>query len=521
MEITTNPLRQKLEVNVSHNGVNLVFLANVYTRKLLCDNGFDVFEQINAHWAGLPMAKQDQIFAIYNEVVSAFDLIGDSDAVYNILNGCIKKLLELHPLENLEFWLSSNPSICIPDSVKDLPPDPSENMFTNEKTYTRADYYPLLALSMFLRTVLPIWGQYIETIRKNSEMNRKEFIALQLLNGTGLLECKAMNRLRVYINAAVTTDERDYSKILDSFSSEDLGFLLLAQFCVKRLCLNDLRGVDTRIQVVATLFKFMAQKTHNQPDPDVTLKRERAREDASGADSGKHSILETYRKRTEVTLGEIAELEYFLEDVVGRAQYLEPSLTEEEILASVRTAQSLKGCYITDAQYIMAGWLIKGQVTPHAVYYISEDIFHMLLGALEAVLWKWGYEYLAILITSHAIVDVEEVTVGNISSREQIDSELLSRLAVHYPFQWTSSKKGVEIIQPNPITHSIDHVVDFLTFNAYRATASEDRLRKVFGEPRRKVTVFADIKNILARLIIEIEDRAAAKDSLSSNIQSV
>ena len=521
MKIYPNDLKQKLEVVVEHAGHKLIFLANVFTRKSLCGSGFDVFEQINAYWAGLPMQRQDEIFEVYKDADAAFDIIDDTKVVYTILNNCIRRLLQLHPLDNLEFWLASNPTICVPDSVKELPPDPSENMFTKEKTYTRMDYFPLLTLSMFLRTVLPIWGQYIESIRKNSEMNRKEFIAMQLLNGTGILECVAMNRLRVYIDAAVNSDDIDYGKILDSFSSEDMGFLFLSLVCVKRLCLGDLRGIDNKTQLVATIFKFMAQKTFNQPESDVMLKKENLRDDAGGADSGKHSILETYRKRTELSLGEIAELEYALSDVVGIAQRLEPTLTEEEIQFSIQTAQSLKGTLITDAQTVLAGEMIKDQITPHALHYVSQQHIINLLGALEAVLWKWGYHYLALIITAHAIVDVEEVTVGNISSREQIDQSLIDQLKVYYPYEWSTIRKGDEIIQPHPVVLSIDHMVDYLTFHAYRATASEDRLQQVFGEIRRKITVFSDIKNILARLIISIEERHAQRSISSNQIQAV
>lgn len=507
MELSVNSFKQKLDVTVSHRGHQIAFLGNVFGRKSLCDAGFDVFQQINEYWATLPMAKQDQIFEVYKEVDSAFELVGDNDTVYSVLNNCIKKLLALHPLEALEFFLATHPAICVPETVKELPPDPTENMFTSEKTYTRRDYFPLLALSLFLRTVLPIWGQYIDTVRRSSEMNRKEFIAMQLLNGTGLLESPAMNRLRVYINAAVSSDDIDYAKTLDCFSSEDIGFLYLAMVCVKRICLADLRGTDNRTQIIATIFKFMAQKTFNPPDSNITIKREEGRGGAGGEDTGKHSIMESYRKRTTLSLAEIAEMEYALSDYVSIALRLEPSLTIDGINTSVASSQVLMNEPLTDVQIILAGWLIKDQITPHSLYYVAKPFVVNLLGALEAVLWKWGYEYLAIVLTSQAIVDVEEVTVGNISSREQIEESLVQEIRQYYPFEWTSMRKGTLVQQSHPVIHAIDHVVDYLVFNAYRATATEEKLIAVFGEHRRKVAIFSDIKNILAKLIVQIEKR--------------
>lgn len=514
MRIEVNPLKQKLEVVVEHNGKHIPFLANVFTRKALTDAGFDVFAEINEYWAGLPAQKQEKIFQIYAEADEAFELHGDSDMVFNILNKCVCDLVKLHPLDALEFWLSVNPSIVVPESVKEFPPDPTENTFPVEKTYTRRDYFPLLGLSMFLRTVLPIWGQYIESVRKASEKNREEFIAMQLLNNSGLLDCVAMNRLRVYINAAITSDSLDHGKVLDNFSSEDMGFLFLAQVCVKRLCLGDLRGTDSKTQLVATIFKYMAQKTFNQPDSGVTIKREKIREDSSGADTGKNSIFETYRKRAELSLGELAEMQFVLSDLVGIGQRLEPSLTEEEVYRSVTTAQRLSSGLITDVQAIIAGWMIKDQVPPQSIYYVPVQTVIGVLGVLEAVLWKWGYKYLAMVITSHAIVGVEEVTVGNISSREQIDPKLVERIKQYYPYVWSSSRRGVEQTLPHPVINSIDHVVDILTFHSFRATAAEERLKETFGDVRRKLPVFSDIKNLLAELIIDLETRLnQSKDS--------
>lgn len=511
MRIYENPYKQKIEVVIEHQGQKLAFLANVFGRKALCESSFDVFEQINEYWAAMPLQKQNQVFEVYQEVERAFDLIGDTDAVYTILNNCIKRLLELHPLSQLEFWLSVNPKIFVPETVKDLPPDPTENLFTSERTYTRKDYFPLLALSMFLRTVLPIWGQYIESIRRSSEMNRKEFIALQLLIGTGVLECEAMQRLRVYINASANPDDIDHARTLEGFSTEDVPFLFQALVTVRRICLADLRGVDNRTQIVATLFKFMAPKAFSQADSNITIKKEDKRNSAGGTDTGKHSILETYRKRTEISFSEVAEFEYAVEDYIGIAQRLEPTLTEDEINYSVDSILKYRNGPITDVQLVIASWMIKDQISPHALYYIENTGADWptikLLGALEAVLWKWGYRYLAALITAHAVVDVEEVTIGNISSREQLDPELVEQMRRYYPFEWRVVRKGIDTPQPHPNILAIDLIVDNLTFGAYRSTMHEDRLREVFGEVRRKVAVFSDIKNILARFLIELEAR--------------
>lgn len=515
MKLSIDLLKQKLECVVEHRDQKLRFLANTFGR-VVFEKDYDVFDHINRYWASLPMRLQDEIFSVYVEADAAFDLVADTGDVYRALNECVKRLVALHPLDRLQFWLTTDATIMVPDSVTDSPPNPLENMFTSEKTYTRHDYYLLITFSMFLRTMVPIWGQYIETVRKASETNRKEFIAMQLLNDTGLLTTPAVLRLRVYIdetviktpssrNEALGVDDLDHSKVLSGFSSEDISFLYLSLVCVKRLCLADLRGTDHKTQVVATIFKFLAQKTSNQPNNNITIKKENLRETSN--DTGKNSILETYRKRSEVSMDDIAELEVAVEDYYGVASRICPDIDINSLEASIASARQLYNKRLTDVQASIASWLIKDQISPKAVYLISKEHLCLLLGTIEAVLLHMGHTYLAAVVTSYAVVGQDEVTVGNISSREQISPNYVVEINKLFPFQWVNYRKGVVIEQPQRVTVAIDQIVDRLTFHAFRTTIDERVVRGLFGDTKRKLVIFSDVKNQLAKLVIDNENR--------------
>lgn len=502
MKLDINLFKPKIEVDIIHKEETLSYPANVFTRRPF-EQGYDVFEQINQYWASQPMEFQDRVFEVYKRVDAAFDGAMDSEELYIILNGCICDLVRLHPLDRLELWLKLNPGIIVPSSVKSELPDPTDNTKTLGKTYIVSDYYPLIALAMFLRTMVPIWGEYIASIRKASEINKKEFIAMQLLDGTGLLECPAMIRLRFYIDEVTGSSENiDWDMVMDGFSSEDMGFRMVSLVCILRLCLVDLTGSNSHTHAVAVVFKYLAQKVFNAPESRIVVKKES--DDESGHPD-KHSILESYRRRTEISLGDQAGFTYYFENSFSIAKRLEPSLTDDEIHQSMLTAQTIEAANIGDVQLTIAGWIIKDLITPHAPYYVS-DPHPLLLGALEAVLWKRGYKYLAAVLTSYAIIGNEEITIGNISSREQISPQLAEEIKFYYPFHWGTSKKTGAPIQPG-VLESIDHVVDDLVFNSWRMTMAEEKVTELFGERRRKLAIPSDIKNLLGSLIVDIEKR--------------
>ncbi len=502
MKLEINLFKPKIEVDIKHNGETLSYPANVFTRRPF-EQGCDVFEQINQYWEAQPADFQDAVFAVYKRVDSAFDGAMDGAELYSILNECICELVRLHPLDRLELWLKLNPGIIVPSSVKSELPDPTDNTKTLGKTYIVSDYYPLIALAMFLRVMVPIWGEYVASIRKASEINKKEFIAMQLLNKTGILECPAMLRLRFYIDEITGSNENiDLDAVMDGFSSEDIGFRMVSLVCILRLCLVDLTGANPHTHAVAVVFKYLAQKVFNAPESRIVVKKEA--DDESGHPD-KHSILESYRRRTEISLGDQAAFGYYFENSFAIAKRLEPSLTDDEISQSLMSAQNIEVGNVGDVQLTIAGWVIKDLITPHAPYYVS-DPHPLLLGALEAVLWKRGYKYLAAVLTSYAIIGNEEITVGNISSREQISPQLAEEIKYYYPYQWGSVKKTSVPMQPG-VLESIDHVVDDLVFNSWRMTLREDKVIELFGERRRKLAVPSDIKNLLAALIIDIEKR--------------
>lgn len=509
-EIDVNKV--KPEIVVSHKGTSYAFSANSFSRKPFL-RGFDVFAEINRYWEGMPSQQQDAVFAVYKDIYDGFDQILSKDDLYDHLHRCIKRLIELHPLNRLESWLSRDPSMQIPADIK---PDFVEDIDSNntrDKTYIAYDYVKLRTLSMFLRTIVPIWGEYINSIRRDTGMEMKEYTALRLLENTGILETEAVQKLVIYIDRITTAKNQDRAKILNSISTEDTPYLLLALVLIRTVCTEDLRGITTGersdTHLVRKVFKFLLQRLHNASESDNSISIKPTDRNNNEMSASRRSVLESYRKRTEISMGDVAELEKACSQVEQIAESLAPGIDLRDVHLSIQSAMALSGERISDPQKAMLSWVMKRQISPRGILYPEPKLVIALLGVLEAVLWHRGFKYLACLATCHPIIGREEMIISPVDSRGQIPVELKDKILELYPYVFSYSRRKNEAgtPEPHPVLNDIDLVVDSLLSNAWRSTARESHIRTIFGDMQRKFPIRPDIKTDLARLIIDIESR--------------
>lgn len=501
MEFRVDLFKPKLEAIILHSGTTLGFNASVFHKKSF-SRDYNVFDEVNAFLRELPRSTQDQLFEIYTRAYKGFDYLLDQAELHDYIKGCIFDLTQVIKLEQLENWLRFRPEIVVPESVKPLPPDPMDNVKSIAKTYTVSDYYPLLALSMFLRLLIPIWGEYVASIRKTTEVDKKEFITLQLLNDTGILESTAIERLKIYIREDNTsTDNKDWEKVLSGFSSEDIVFQQLAVVCFRRLCTADLRGVNPSTQVVAQIWKSSVQKSYGSPVSNIELKEVREGEESAADRSG----LEGYRRRTDISLGNVAEFEYYFGFPHAIARHIDPTVPLELVDQALATASQIEANEVGDVQLAIAGEMIKDQITPYSLYH-TVDLLPNVLAACEAVLWHRGFKYLAAVVTSYAISGVEEMHVGSISSREQLTIENMEEIKRWFPYVWEMGKRVPSTAQ-HGILETVDMLVDSLIFQSWRMTIAEDKAAEIFGERRRRLMIPSDIKNQIVSFLIDNERR--------------
>lgn len=495
------------EVVISHKGESLSFSISVFGRSSF-QNEYDVFAQINQYWESCSEEVQDEIFKVYAEISFTFNDIFSKAELSDNLTRLVAKLISLHNLELIQDWLAYKSDIIIPDAFQVGYEHSIDNNTSREKTYTRGDYVQLATLSLALRCMIPVWGEYITNIRQETGTQFKEFYAFQLLKDSGIIQCHPIQKLKMYIEHIVGDDKYDANIIIGGRSSEDFSFWLLSLVCIRRLCVGDIRGIDSNANLITFVYKFIIQKIRNNDNNFENVVKEKTFDDRGPEGENKISSLERYKIKTNISLGEIVELEYSLKNIIEVANKLTCKMDPFLLERSLQTSQHLQQERLLDPQMTLLRWVFKPVISSKGLMYLPKNLVVKAIGAMEAVLWARGHKYLAVLCSSYPIMSDNVMTVSPMDSKKRVPEELSAELDKIYPFKAPVGKSKVSSKEVNYAAKSIDTLTTNFTMFSWRPTAHESMLYEVFGNTNRRVPIKSDIKEDLTKLVIEIGTRS-------------
>ncbi len=494
------------EVILDHKGEQLVFSISVFGRKQF--QAYDVFEYINKYWESLPMEQQDQLFQLYKDIQYAFQDVLQRGDLFDQITNLVKQLMTYHDLENIRSWMTFKSDIHVPDIIENEYTHSIDNNTSREKTYTRSDYVQLVALSICLKAMIPVWGEYVLNIRHDTGTKFKEYFAFQIINETSIIHSTAMDKLRVYIEHIVGDDKNDPNNTLDGICSEDFGFWLLSLVCIRRLCLGDVKGVDPQTHLIKFIYKFIIQKIRNTDNDMENAVKEKKLDDKGQSSENKISTLEWYKIKTNIAPGEIVELENSLKDIRQIAYRLSSNLNPELLERSIATAQVLMSKRLLDPQMTLLRWVFKPVISPKGLMYLPKKMIVDALGVLEAVLWTRGYKYLSILATSYPVILDSDMMISPVDSKTRVPKELSDELDRLYPYSRVTNNRRTGMKETNLAAESINTMSDNLTMFSWRSSAHEEMLQDVFSNVNRRFPIVPMIKIDLTKLVIEIGSRS-------------
>ena len=221
---------QLLFVRVSKNETQirtdqevLTFSTSVYERTKLEKNE-NVYSEINRFLQTLPDEQKLQIFNVYKRVLAEIRMSSDFNRLTDSITAMTSELYNLVDIQRLENWVYGFNKINYPTSVsaavgQDLNP---------EKTYIRADYDALVILTIALRFMLPIWGEYQTITLPTVKGKWKEYVAARLLTNTTLINHRSVQRLSVFIENHILPTAKKEAAIIAGLGTEEVPEWLLS-----------------------------------------------------------------------------------------------------------------------------------------------------------------------------------------------------------------------------------------------------------------------------------------------------
>jgi hypothetical protein len=504
MKMYVDPLSMKTttaQVVLEHNEQKIYWYVSTLNKSVFETD--EVCKHINEFWARLPGYKQQLIFNVYEEIKEALQNIYDTTQLITSLIPLVTRLYEEHSMQDLSTWISFHSDIVLPSDMVDNYIESDDDVRTREKTYVKEDYKGLILLSLALRPMIPIWGEFIYKTRPDTGTGFKEFYAVKLINKTHLMESEPMVKLRTYVSHNIKADKPMFSNILNSVGTEDFPLWLLSHVLVRKLCISDLSCTNNETTLISSIFNFISQKVMGNPPSslaDMVSSKDFNR--SSSNDENNISRLEAFKIKQKIAPGDIAVIEHVLGDPLHIAKSINPFVSEQLLNEFLSASGALNIHEISLCQVVLSQYILKKVIPPRGLMHVSKQKVINAIAISQSLIWD---KYKPIAAMMSAIVTGEgELQTSGIDSKVRIPPELMKELERVFPYTKVSISKKKGKVQNNVLS-SIDEISSLLSARDWTLTLPDHMVEQVTGQPNlRRYSCPHDIKILLAELILDI-----------------
>lgn len=427
---------------IEHRGEELHWNTRTF-RKLKMDD-YTVID-INKYWELLPIETQDKIFAIYKQILEAFETTEVTKRLDAILTPLVTELYKYHRYEDIANYFHKHAKVKMYEELSDT----YTNGLEPDLTYLKKDYVGLVILTIALKPMIPIFGQYISTVQAEVGNQFKEYVAAGLLRQTDIVKSPGYERLAVYINAYWEGDVEDFSSaaVLSGLDKAQVPEWLLGIVLIRRIAVARLIQTwqpDTPTVIITDIYNLIKSQVNTFDKSFGGRVNEKGLDRGiRGDDDDNTSVIENYKIKQEVAEGIIATHDVFLKTrglhILKRIDETCPEKLYHDIkkkffthLTTKDAEGNMSSLYTPESFTItLIKWTLDPVVTARSIDEISFDA--ILEGAFvtHALLTHWGYKHIAIMLFAERQRTSSSALVNMV--RTELTDEQYAELEKIYP----------------------------------------------------------------------------------------
>lgn len=394
------------------------------------DGNISTFNEINDYIKNyMTSEERSRLFSVYAGIDNYFDnsnqqrrrgnnIVDTFDAG---LAKHLNKLVDTVKFKGVREYLLDlykQGKVRIPDDIyDDYRIDNKLQQMHIDCTYLRPDYLEAIALSLYLRLMIPIWGRYLPITRLENRHELKEYYALKLLSGTSLFKEHAFKRLDTYVRGTVKIED-DLAIMIAGLSYEEIPFFMMAQIVVKRLPIFSISYTsdsDRNRHLMSMMYHLIGDggKPGRSGKIGILLKNtiiEKKAVETEWSNEDNSSVWDMYKTRELVSGGDLGITEVYIMDYY-KGDDIELTNKIHEYLKLIDLQK------ITPVQIQLMTWVISVLVPGNTVPLFEGPVLRRSLAIAQSQLWSWGFDTLAILLTAVPVPLEEDVYQSNLSQK--------------------------------------------------------------------------------------------------------
>lgn len=433
-----------------------------------------IIPEINQVWEAMAETIQDKLFGIYKDIYDAMLEITDNQRLYLTIRKKVSEIYQILHYDDFLAFVKTKSRVKYPAGLER---EYSMNAPNNNLTYLKPDYTELLALVLYLRPMICVFGEYSKYINRHVSNEFKELMCMRLLAGSSIVNIRPYCRLMDYVEAMAADNKAPMEAVLKGLGTVELPEWLMAYAVVRRLPFCELVTDDMREEahnVVSNVYNYIDSKLtggNKSFGESVRNKAPRGNGNDRLSMEDNTSVPEGYKMREETAEGVPITTAVYLKDPHRIANLIDDTLPPDLLDKCIsfinhRRPGRLRDAQLTLIQYCMYNGRHSVNVgvgnsrriiSPRTIPLLEYDDLLPAIGITQALLWHWGLYDLAALVTASSTAIPKNVFLG--TERKGIHPQVkedLNRTHPHgIPFKGRGAK---QIDYVNPALKAIDSI---------------------------------------------------------------
>jgi len=448
---------------------------------------------------------------LYKRIVDADNAVGETSFHKGISNppiGAIHSILDMFVMSDVEHFVRDIFKIAPPENLK---PEfntqiESDGLGTRIQTYIQQDYYELAALTIPIKAVVGVLGQY--AIRKESCIAavHKEYVLYNMLATHPIAKYASVLKLKDWAGVLIalmvnTTDTAAITVIEKQIPSSELSNYILAVVIIQKLSIAAIVTDNRERNVITRIYNYIINKLKTNGSPSTKIRDKKPLSDTDSSVGDKESMVESYRVVSNVTIGTEVELNWYTGNMDLLIRDMGVSVNMALLEDIHRHNQCFKTVPIAKEQVVLAGYIFKKILDPRSLEYINIDGIINVISLGFVLLWDSGHREIAMLLNAKPLLSNDTDIDINVTPNIRLDPELKVLLSKYYPYEKQLNKlKTVSVVELT---------ITELTYDIFKhqwlPNVPKQCITEQFGNnPPRMLP--PNFKNHLAKLIINIEE---------------
>lgn len=509
--------KASLSVIVSRGGVELEFVIGTVISKRNKDEleGDVQFRLLNAYLDYKGDEFKDELMEKYKHADDCIFKSLVNKHIHPLPYEIVHPIFDMFDMMDVFNFIKNIYKITPPSILSDTfdPIEEKDHRKTRVQTYIKDDYLELAAMSLILKAGMITICHF--GFVKNSEIAsaHMEYILFYFIRAHRIYESPPMMKLLGLVDKVVNvpTNSADISsiRVLEKMvPKSEMPVFITAIVVIQRVAIATIVDDDGNKNLVLKIYNYINNKLKDTGEVSKSIRDKTPMMDGDASGTGdKESIIESFRKLTNLTKGDEIEMDWAISTVSlvlkqmpeANKRYLDQVILTD----AIHFTKIFANGNLSRAHIDLLSIIFKNVIDPRCLDYVTINSIINLLAVGFAYVWGLGFKDLALfLVSQEDTIAVEKHTINSSVNRPKMTKEIKDELDKWFPYKRVIN----DTTSVNLVEEYINEVANEMFKIEWITAAYDTYVIDATGMNDKHIMLPADLKMQLAEFIIKHEE---------------